>query len=398
MRLTPLLCAVLAACSGGVQQPAPPRPDSTYVVQLARGVSYRYSWFSTGPVAMHEVTVDPRACGVDLLTVKGLDRVIGRETTLAMATRTAAETGRPVLAAINADFFSYDPPGVSEGPQISNGRLIKSEGVHREALEDRVLRLQPVFGVTTSSRAFLAHTRFSGTVTIRGATSPLIAINTIPKDSAIHRVPVRPIGSGIGIVGDSILMLVTRASAAAGDTVRWSFHFDSIPTNTKELIGGYPMLLVNGTAVHHAERGLRPAFSDRQHPRSAIAIDNKGRIHLFAVDGRQTNHSLGMSLQQLGDYLRAQGFQNAMNLDGGGSTSLVINGRLMNSASDPNGERAVANALLVLGARESTRFGCAQYRADAPPLVPIHHIKLRSHPIAGLRSRAVILTFEPQQH
>ena len=56
-----------------------------------------------------------------------------------------------------------------------------------------------------------------------------------------------------------------------------------------------------------------------------------------------------MSLVELGDFLVSIGVYQGMNFDGGGSTSLVIDGRLANRPSDPNGERAVGNAILVRG-------------------------------------------------
>ena len=109
------------------------------------------------------------------------------------------------------------------------------------------------------------------------------------------------------------------------------------------------MLLRHGKAVHHDEAGLRTTFSDRRHPRLAIAIDDKRRIHIIAVDGRREGYSAGMTLQDLGDYLLAHGIRDALNFDGGGSTTLVMGNRIVNRPTDQTGERAVANALIVLG-------------------------------------------------
>ena len=54
-----------------------------------------------------------------------------------------------------------------------------------------------------------------------------------------------------------------------------------------------------------------------------------------------------MSLVELGDFLVSIGVFQGMNFDGGGSTALVIEGKLVNRVSDPTGERAVGNAILV---------------------------------------------------
>lgn len=71
---------------------------------------------------------------------------------------------------------------------------------------------------------------------------------------------------------------------------------------------------------------------------------------LFAVDGRSAA-SVGMSLVELGDAMRALGAWDALNFDGGGSTALVIDGKVVNVPTDATGERAIANALLVLQRR-----------------------------------------------
>jgi exopolysaccharide biosynthesis protein len=144
---------------------------------------------------------------------------------------------------------------------------------------------------------------------------------------------------------------------ATGDSMAWTASFEGVPA-AQEMIGGYPMLLVRGRPVHHDEIGLRTSFSDRRHPRAAIGTDRRGRVHIVAVDGRQPAHSDGMTLQEFGDFLLAHGITDALNLDGGGSTTLVVGGRIVNRPSDTNGERAVSNALLVIDqAQASTCTG-----------------------------------------
>jgi exopolysaccharide biosynthesis protein len=71
---------------------------------------------------------------------------------------------------------------------------------------------------------------------------------------------------------------------------------------------------------------------------------------LLAVDGRSTA-SVGMTVTELATTLASLGAWDALNFDGGGSTALVIDGRVVNVPSDPTGERAVANALLILDRR-----------------------------------------------
>ena len=61
------------------------------------------------------------------------------------------------------------------------------------------------------------------------------------------------------------------------------------------------------------------------HPRTAFGVSNDGRyLHVLVVDGRQPGYSLGASLVDLKDILLAAGASDVLNMDGGGSTSLVV--------------------------------------------------------------------------
>ena len=70
-------------------------------------------------------------------------------------------------------------------------------------------------------------------------------------------------------------------------------------------------------------------------------------LYLFAVDGRSEN-SGGMTLTELAVMMRTLGAWDALNFDGGGSTTMVIGGAVVNKPSDLTGERAVGNALMVV--------------------------------------------------
>ncbi|MFC1526963.1 phosphodiester glycosidase family protein, partial [Candidatus Latescibacterota bacterium] len=82
---------------------------------------------------------------------------------------------------------------------------------------------------------------------------------------------------------------------------------------------------------------------------------------MVTVDGRQPGYSVGMSLAELADLMarkltyfarsRSNAYQ-AINLDGGGSTTMVVRRQVVNRPSDQTGERPVANALLVVGPAE----------------------------------------------
>jgi len=113
-----------------------------------------------------------------------------------------------------------------------------------------------------------------------------------------------------------------------------------------QAVGGFPLLLLQGSRVGDLEVGERPSFAADRHPRTAVGFDQEERL-LWAVvvDGRQAQRSAGMTLPELADLLAALGIEDAINLDGGGSSVMFVDGDVVSSPSDAEGERPVGNAL-----------------------------------------------------
>ena len=125
---------------------------------------------------------------------------------------------------------------------------------------------------------------------------------------------------------------------------------------TTEVVGGFPELLDGGRRVGDLEVGRRPGFAAARHPRTAVGFDtDRGRLWLVVVDGRQMPHSDGMTLPELTALLEALGAEEALNLDGGGSSVMVVRGRPRNRPSDRTGERPVVNALALVRTPEACR-------------------------------------------
>lgn len=82
-------------------------------------------------------------------------------------------------------------------------------------------------------------------------------------------------------------------------------------------------------------------------PRTAIAIRPDGRVLLVVVDGRQKDYSMGMPGTQLADYLIKLGAKDAAMLDGGASSQMVVDNKLVNRPSDRGIERPLGGALVV---------------------------------------------------
>ncbi|MEJ2539427.1 MAG: phosphodiester glycosidase family protein [Gemmatimonadota bacterium] len=139
----------------------------------------------------------------------------------------------------------------------------------------------------------------------------------------------------------------TSVSAVEVGSTGWPLG-DLGPRST-HVIGGYPELLDRGRRVGDLAVASNPSFAASRHPRTAVGIsDDDGRMWWVVVDGRQGDYSTGMTLPELTDLLEALGVEEALNLDGGGSSVMVLRGRSVSRPSDETGERPVANALLLV--------------------------------------------------
>lgn len=116
-----------------------------------------------------------------------------------------------------------------------------------------------------------------------------------------------------------------------------------------DVIGGFPELLDAGGRVGDLGVESNPSFAASRHPRTAVGVDVEGRrLWIVVVDGRQGSYSTGMSLPELAELFEGLGVAEALNLDGGGSSVMVVDGRVVSRPSDEAGERAVVNALLLV--------------------------------------------------
>ncbi|MFJ2394559.1 phosphodiester glycosidase family protein [Streptomyces sp. NPDC087843] len=96
------------------------------------------------------------------------------------------------------------------------------------------------------------------------------------------------------------------------------------------------------------------AWSNVRQPRTLAGIDRRGRLLLVTVDGRQPGVSEGFTLAEAARFMRSLGAVQALNLDGGGSTAMAVDGKLVNVTSDARGERAVGDTIQVLPRRRTT--------------------------------------------
>ena len=142
-----------------------------------------------------------------------------------------------------------------------------------------------------------------------------------------------------GTVGARRLQRVSRGDSIA---LSWSLGW----AHVMDAIGGSPVLLRDGAVMVTPCSG----YVCQRHPRTGVGVMPNGDILLVVVDGRQ-NGSVGMNIVEFARLFKRLGAEAAMNLDGGGSSTMVLRGRVVNSPSDGR-ERAVVSSLLVLPTRD----------------------------------------------
>jgi len=144
------------------------------------------------------------------------------------------------------------------------------------------------------------------------------------------------------IDNDSILIL-----KAVDSLIKWE---ESIPGS--DLLTSGPMLVMNGAYQTVSDT----PFNKNRHPRTAIGKKSNGSIILFVADGRSSD-SYGLTITELQQCLKWIGCVNALNMDGGGSTTMVlankeeagvVNCPSDNKVFDHKGERAVSNAIIIV--------------------------------------------------
>jgi exopolysaccharide biosynthesis protein len=111
----------------------------------------------------------------------------------------------------------------------------------------------------------------------------------------------------------------------------------------RDAVAFRPLLIVNGKpTTMYGDGGWGTA------PRTAIGQKEDGTVIMIVIDGRQV-HSLGATMKQLQEIMLENGAVNAANLDGGSSTVMYFNGKIVNSPSSPYGDRYLPSAFLING-------------------------------------------------
>ena len=136
------------------------------------------------------------------------------------------------------------------------------------------------------------------------------------------------------------------AKVRIGDKISIGENFGPELDSASTIVGAGPELLRNGQLhVTDVQEQFPSDIAKGRAPRTALGIKADGKIILMVIDGRQS-HSIGTTLTETAQLLQKFGAVNGFNLDGGGSSEMVLQGQILNSPSD-GGERPVGSGLIL---------------------------------------------------
>ncbi|MFH9817070.1 phosphodiester glycosidase family protein [Streptomyces sp. NPDC017230] len=361
-----------------------------------------------GPWRVDVLTIDPRRFRGSLDASYGPD-LEQRETTSELSKSADA------TAAVNAGFFVLDPkagaPGDPAGVGVYDGRLLSepvagrpSLVIHDNGRRTDVTRLTWRGQVTgrESTLRLNGVNRVPGLIRNCGGTEgdvptslPLHDVTCTNPDELVAFTPDygrhTPQGEGLEAVLDAHDRVVELRSPRGGElppggssvqaTGRRVADLTALahtghrlrvsttllderghrvsPSPRTDILNAGPELVRDGRLhvtpatdgmVHPRDPSWYYGWVHKRNPRTLAGVDAAGRTVLVTADGRSTD-SLGLSIGESAKVAKSLGLRDAVNLDGGGSTTMVTNGDVINEPSDAAGERPVGDALLILPRR-----------------------------------------------
>jgi hypothetical protein len=340
---------------------------------VAPGLEYVHERIGDVPWSTHVVKVDRRRSAFRVTCALARDSVYGLASVSEQIIDTARARGKPVTA-VNGDFFHIRPgpyQGDPLGLHISRGELVSAPtgtsfwidpegephigqvkarfraagpdgfsipfGLNEARADNAAVLYTPTLGESTRTSGGL---ELALTKRGDGAWLPLRAGQRYAATvSAVHRDGDAKLMPETVVLSIGVELAATLPDLQPGAEI--DLRLETMPdlTGVSTALGGGPVLLEDG--VPRAWEPLLP-----RHPRTALGWNDE-QFFLVVVDGRQASLSVGMTYPELAALMQRLGCTHAINLDGGGSSTLWLGGRIMNSPSDGR-ERRVANSLIVL--------------------------------------------------
>lgn len=357
--------------------------------EIDKGIIHKIIINPDDTLLINILKIDIRSSDYTLHSIKAGNKLSAREKTSDMV-RLYNDSSFNIIAAINADFFEADGEVVNN--MISSGEFVKAVKFSDKKF---IPFVATQFAVANDNQLLMEQFVFKGDLILPGgiveevnrinsnADSNSITIYNSYQGNVTPAVPVhwynlefllepierngdtlRFIVKDLNREGNSEIIKKELILAAnnryahylereliEGDTVGLVTRLNPYYGEINTLAGGWPRIVYDGENVIRNEilvEGISKEFSETRHPRSGIGFSKDSTtIYFITVDGRQKT-SRGMSLKEFADLMISEGIYHGLNLDGGGSTAMVIGDKIVNSPSDITGEREVANCLVLL--------------------------------------------------
>jgi len=379
------LCFILPPASAQAQ-------DTTRTV-VGPGTTFTYIDSRSPNLRITALKIDISLPENKITTVLANDRLsLGNELVRNMSTRNTGN-GHLVIGALNGDYFGSGPYGKLADGQIIGGEYVfggyrnrSSFGMTSDGMPvvdilnfNGELRLadESTFRILRLNRAqannalvlynyYTGNTTRSDTLATEWRLRPLEDITTNApvqfEVTAVQRhqgsMTIGPddyVLTGTGAMADSLYTkLEVDDQVHITMKVVPSLHDELAEKQIAELMGGGPRLLTNGehaTDEFVGFEGFGQHHSGGRHPRTGVGFNEDSTIVIFAVvDGRQ-HFSRGATMQEMATIMRGLGAWNAVNLDGGGSSTLVVRDEHKNNHDWSFGLgafRSVANGILAV--------------------------------------------------
>ncbi|MBE3577233.1 MAG: phosphodiester glycosidase family protein [Limnochordales bacterium] len=388
-----------------VQQFAGWQLSESWVIPVAPGVTHveeRFVNKTGGRLVVHRLQVNLEEPTVRIRLSLPRGEVLPLETVSSRARRESTPEA-PVVAAINGDFYTVTPPfaGLPIGFAVRQGELVNTgvggwravgfwaDGrvdidslgmlgyveIFDEGDEEEESRIRLSLDSVNRPRgasglALFTRTYGPGTLADPNGLDVVVKADNLPLRPGVPLtgtiVAVIPDQRNTSIPADGFVLSAAgysrsqlEAVAAVGKRVKVTVHLVGLESrkswdDVSEIVGGSPRLVVDGEVS--SERHSSLPWNNRE-PRTAVGFRGK-TVFFVTWDGRQPGWSVGATMQEQAEYFLALGAEEALNLDGGGSTTFVVRqpgtslATVVNRPSD-GWERSTSNSLQVVSLAQS---------------------------------------------
>ena len=359
---------------------------TTLTNQVGPGVIHRKVIEPNEPWTLDVLEIDLTNPYINVESIKAGDR-LGVKLPIRIQAENHSYEGHIAVGAINADYSSGPDHGWPVNSQVVNGEIVKLEWVNPDnpiywptiAFDENN---KPSLEINAYSSRITANSTFTDISEInrdRG-TNDLILYNSFhgvstDTDNNGTEILISPlfewfvndtiqcivesVESGIGnmaipvgkavLSGNGTKSTFLEENVSLGDTIKLFLGLSPSISKLKHLVGGFPTIVKDGQnyAVEgYYEEGGASTFHTDLHPRTAVGFSaDSTKLYFITVDGRQAI-SRGMNLIELADFMVSIGVHKGMNLDGGGSTTMIVRDKVENSPSDGS-ERYLRNSLVA---------------------------------------------------